>query len=314
MKNFLKPAGTPRKDLFLLALLLLSTVLLFTSCGSDGPEEGSKGLLYQVEGGENQVYLFGTVHVGEEDLYPLHDNVQDAFQESTLLGLEIDMSEMSEMEIGETMVEYGMYQDGSRMTDIIPEETFDRVVEETAAVGVEGEILDQFNPWYATLILSEIGIEQSSLSPEYGIEAHLIEEADADMEIFSLETVSNQMEPYLELSDESQKIYLEQTLEELEHMEEDLNELIDHWKQGDKEGFGQLRDEQLENAETDSLKDFQLAMLDERDTAMTEKIDDILQSDSDDTYFIAVGSLHLAGENSIVDQLTELGYDVEFLY
>ncbi|ACB83870.1 TraB/GumN family protein [Natranaerobius thermophilus] len=296
---------------------MLSVLILLTACGPEeaAVDEESKGIFYEVEGGTNQVYLFGSVHVGHEDMYPLSPKVEDAFQEADVLGLEIDMAGMTEMEIGQQMATLGMYHDGTKMTDVVSEETFEEVADMAVSIGIDRETLNNFKPWYGALIASEIAINEAGLSPEYGIENYFIEQLeDKEMETISLETIEDQIGIYNKLSDESQEIYLENTLEEIEYVEEELEELITLWQEGNTEELADIREQQIEESETESIKDYQLAMWDGRDEQMTNEIEDILNDDSEDTYFIVVGSMHLAGENSIPDQLRDRGYDVESLH
>jgi uncharacterized protein YbaP (TraB family) len=51
--------------------------------------------------------------------------------------------------------------------------------------------------------------------------------------------------------------------------------------------------------------------MDERDLLMTDKIEEFLNADNGETYFVVVGALHLAGDNSIADLLETRGYSVE---
>jgi uncharacterized protein YbaP (TraB family) len=47
----------------------------------------------------------------------------------------------------------------------------------------------------------------------------------------------------------------------------------------------------------------------ERNDAMTQKIEEFLQTDK--TYFVAVGAGHLVGERGIVQQLRDKNYTVD---
>ena len=295
------------------ALCLTFLLLTLVACGSqeDTPPV-SRGILYEVEGGNTGVYLFGSVHIGHEDMYPLHDSVKEALERSDVIGLEIDFSPMTEEQIALEMLEYGLLTDGRQMTDIISQELFDEIVEITSPLGVPGPVLNHFRPWYAGLILNEVLINNTRYSTEYGVENYLLTEY-GDKETISLETFAHQFAPYQLLSNESQAIYLKDMLDEMEEAEEDLDEMIAHWREGDVEAFAELREKILEEAETESLKRFHEASLDERDRQMAEVIAGILESDDERTYFITVGTLHLVGENSIVERLSQMGFEVRLV-
>ena len=57
------------------------------------------------------------------------------------------------------------------------------------------------------------------------------------------------------------------------------------------------------------MKEFYYKLLDDRNVAMADKIDEMLQGDTD--VFVVVGAGHFAGEMGIVSLLGEKGYKVE---
>lgn len=176
-------------------------------------------------------------------------------------------------------------------------------------------MLKDYKPWFAAFELSILAILEAGYDPEAGVENYLLEKAEEkEMEVIGLETVSEQFAPFEKLSDESQAIYLEQAIEEYEKAEEGLEELFYDWKKGNVEAYSGNRKELIEEAETESLREFHLAFTHERDKYMAQQIEELLIDDSGNNYFIAVGSLHLAGKNSIVDYLDEKGYEVINMY
>ncbi|PIB52543.1 TraB/GumN family protein, partial [Pseudomonas sp. 2995-1] len=62
---------------------------------ADGPRP--EGVFYKVEEGSTTVYLLGSIHVGMEELYPLHESIETAFLESDHLAVEIDITDIDEM-------------------------------------------------------------------------------------------------------------------------------------------------------------------------------------------------------------------------
>lgn len=302
-----------RKIIFIATLL--SIMLLLVGCSSSPtnnyPTDGeSKGIFYEVLGGKNQLFLFGTVHVGKEAMYPLHKNVERAFAESDVLVLELDLANLSEFELLQELLSIGFFQDMSKLSDYVAEETFDELLKLFAPMGIDSNMLETIKPWYAGMMLTEIMLIGTGLDSENGVEFYLTNKAGS-MEIIGLETIGDQLFPYTLLSMDSQVLYLKSSLEELDNAEEELHKLIDAWRRGDIDFFTQLRREMMKESPTPSFGKYQEAMLDGRDTKMTEKIVDLLEGNTNRTYFVAVGTLHLVGENSIVDQLREKGYEVK---
>ncbi len=309
------------KGLLRVLPLLAMVVFLLFFMGCD-PEEkteeqaqqnGSKGILYEVKGGDNEVYLFGSLHYGYENMYPLDDAVYEAFEAADVLGMELDMEELTEAEISDEFAEQGMLEDGTQMSDHVPEEVFDQIVEEVEVFGITEADLNLFAPWFGRELLTELLFEEIEYSPEYGIESYFMEKAE-DMEVIGLETVKDQLEPNHLLSEKSQILQLENTIEEVQDVEstqEELEKMIAGWKAGERENLEEIRVESIEEAETESLEEYHRAMYDERDVQMAAEIETLLENGEDKTYFITVGSLHLVGDNSIVELLKEEGFQVE---
>lgn len=294
-----------------LTFVVFMLITSLAACSS--PEEevlGSKGVFYEVAGGSSQAYLFGAIHVGTEEMYPLDHTVDEAFSQSDVLVLEVDIVNTSMVEVGLELLNFAKLDDGRKMSDIVPADLFSQLVNLVAPLGLGGEFLDQFQPWYGELLLENLVIQQSGLSPDYGVENYFIERA-ADMEVMGLETVQDQLSPYMLLSDESQILNLENTIDQLSGAGDEIYQIIDYWQDGNIDGFAAMREETLEDAPRESLEAFHRAMLDERDEKMAVAIEELLEDDSGNVYFVVVGALHLVGENSIVDLLRENGYEVE---
>ena len=317
---------------WMIIILISFALFVFAGCGEEdqaapgnlqeitGDEpvngiEGSRGILYRVNGGDNNLYLFGSIHFGREDMYPLHDAVYSAFREADVLGMELDLTDMTDREVLEEILEIGLYRDGSRLTDLVPEEIFERYVLLVEGFGYDRDILDHFKPWFAAFELSALIVMDAGYDPELGVEIYLMELAEEEgMEVLGLETISSQLDPFSKLSAESQVLYLQNTIADMREAGEELDEIFTHWEKGNIEPFARDRKMMIEQAETESLREFHLAFLDGRDEMMTEKIIELLHDDTGNTYFLAVGAMHLVGDNSIVDRLEKSGYDVEDVY
>lgn len=72
-----------------------------------GRDDGPGGFLWKVEHGETTVYLQGTVHVGPEDFYPMHTEIENAYAEADVVVPEIDITSVNPFEMQEIMMELG---------------------------------------------------------------------------------------------------------------------------------------------------------------------------------------------------------------
>ncbi|MBM7095020.1 MULTISPECIES: TraB/GumN family protein [Alteribacter] len=272
--------------------------------------EPSRGIFYEVTHGEKTVYLLGSIHIGSEELYPLNDEIEEAFESSSAAAFEIDFNELSDERMMELATEAGMLGPGEELQDYITEEEFKRLAFLLRPFGVSSDDLSQFKPWYVQEFLLSIVSMTAGYSPELGIDMHFLERASDDgKEIIGLETAESQLAVQETLTLDTQGEMLSETLEEYDELGDELLELMAMWRLGDHESLTELR-----YAEDDAPEDYQeyIRMLtDDRDRAMTDKISEFLESGEHDTYFVVVGAIHLLGENSITDLLEQRGYDVE---
>lgn len=269
----------------------------------DEHEGPSEGVFYRIQENDQTIYLFGSIHVGDQSLYPLHDQIDEAFEEADHLAVEIDISDINELEAQQAMMQQGMYLDGTTLSDVIDDDIFNETVTHLSGIGLQEPLLDQFQPWFVSMLLSEVALEKTEFTGDDGIDIHFIDRAnDKDLPIISLESFESQMDSISSAPEDEQIERLENTLDSFDIYGEELTQMIRIWRSGNTDTFAQLRE--MDN-------DVEQFAMDERDLAMTEKIEEFLTKDDGDTYFIVVGALHLAGENSIVDLLEDRGYSVE---
>ncbi|MFP4190069.1 MAG: TraB/GumN family protein [Candidatus Woesearchaeota archaeon] len=299
-----------KKSKLIILLLVLSGVAAIPLVGTQ-IEEGPQGILYEVEGGQNTLYLFGTLHMGVEEMYPLAPEVSYAFKESDVLALEINLEEISTRE---DLTEIGIYspEDG-KLSDVVTEKTFETLHDILWPYGIDNTTLDTFKPWYAESLISRMLLENMEMRAGSGIEERLTDMAkDQHKNIIGLEGTEGQTRAYGMLSNTTQVRSLSKAIESFYNgtLENETRDLISAWIEGDVDHFTEERRRMIEENETPSENEFTVALLDERDRKMADKIEEFLEDDSENTYFVAVGTLHLTGENSIVEHLADKDYDI----
>ncbi len=269
----------------------------------------SQGLLYEVRGGRSTVYLFGTIHVGTKEMYPLIDSVETIIAKADVLALEIDLDDVSPIQLSQIVSEYGMLKDGSVLSDHLPKETFDTLLSLLRPMGLNRQALDLFKPWYISLLLAQVAMTEAGLSSGHGVEEYIKSRFTGE-EIIGLETFESQIKIFDMLTIEDGIDMIEQGLKELESSIDELEELLFMWINGDEEGFAETRATQFEGEMTETVKEYTHALTKGRDAKMADKIEGFLRDRRERVYFVAVGTLHLVGEDSINDVLSKKGYEV----
>jgi len=279
---------------------------------------GSTPLLYKVTDGDGDVlWLFGSIHVGREEFYPLPDYVMDAFEGSDALAVEFDVVEF-EKNPGDMMsiLQKLCYLDGTTIKDHIDEATYDSAVKILTDSGYYNALLDYYIPALWSSFIDECTYTKMGIDLENGIDKYLINLAyEADKEVLDVESAEYQFGMLADYSDELQAFLLRQSVESYDKTDEldvELDKMAELWAAGDEEAFEEYlltEDDDITDPEELALyEEYNESMIVVRNGNMTDYAVDILEEGRE--VFMCVGAGHVGGEGGIADRLHELGYTV----
>lgn len=267
-------------------------------------------LLWQVAGIDHDIYLFGTLHLGKPAFYPLPPRVEEAFRASDFLVLEADIEAAASPETLMSIQQRGMLPAGESLEQHLSAETLSELEDALSGFGVPMAMAMRMQPWLLNVTLGALQLNQYGYMPEFGAEIYLMGERSEGTELRELESIEAQLGFLASLNDES---YLRYTLASLgPEVEEEVEELAQAWRCGDKATltemiFSELEEAPLSPQEVDRLQE---TLYFSRNRDMAEKITELIQAEDGD-YFIAVGAAHLLGERSINDYLEQHGYELQ---
>lgn len=269
--------------------------------------------LWQVADDDTTIYLFGTVHFLPEGLDWYTPQIEQALASADQFVSEIDTSAIPEIVPGEApppeatalaqmQVQMAQLTTGDTLRALMSED--DRAQYEAAmgSVGIPPEAFDGFEPWFACLTISQLGMVQQGLDPSAGVERALDQYLEGKTRA-AFETIEQQFTMLDSLPMDSQLTLLDETVEGLPVMGNGLRAMIEEWMAGDAEGLAALMNEEM----TDPL--VYNALLTDRNANWAEWIDNRMEQPG--TVFIAVGAGHLAGDGSAQEMLTQRGLTVE---
>jgi hypothetical protein len=272
------------------------------------PEAAQKHFLWTVTGGKGVVYLFGTIHVGKADIYPLPGEIEDSFKRSDTLIEEVDPTAAGvPPRLAQDILKGGIYQDGDSIANHLSDVTRARLTE-YAKAGQLGADYSRAKPWLLSLMIVQLQLKQIGFDKSKGLDQHFIQEATAmHKSIGALETADLQLRMFSSFSDQLQDQLLLMTLVDANEATKILDRTLEAWSSGNLEAMNDLI--------TGDVRDYPFLqpvmekMFYERNDAMTRKIEKFLQTGK--TYFVAVGAGHLVGDRGIVSQLRRKNYTVE---
>lgn len=274
-------------------------------------------LLYKVTNDiGNTVWLFGSVHVGEEYFYPLPEYVTDAFEASESLAVEFDLVAFEKDLAAQTAAMTALvYTDGTKIDEHIPAELYDQAVEILEESGYYTSFLDYYIPSFWSSFIDSALYEELGVEDEYGVDRHMIALAyDAEKDVLDIESAEFQYNMMADFSEELQIMMLEESVEMYyaEETLEELDSLIELWAQGDAEGLDEYLNQKplfTSVQEKQLYEEYNNALMVERNLSMTDYAEQALLTG--DEIFICVGAAHIVGEGAMADLLAERGYTVE---
>ncbi len=187
---------------------------------------------------------------------------------------------------------------------LTPEELADFDVA-ARSIGSSAAQFDQVRPWLAALSLSVAPLVKAGYDPKSGVELILKHRAEeAGKPVSGLESIATQVEILAGLSEATQLAFLRSTLEDFDEATTELDTLVDAWAAGDVATIDRVGVTEM-RAESREVYD---ALLVRRNTGWADQIQSLLAGSG--TTFIAVGSAHLAGDDSVQEILEARGVEV----
>ena len=263
-----------------------------------GPDEYGQGLLWQVtRAGAPPSHVFGTIHVAERHVSAQLDKVRDVLAGSEVFVMEAIFAP----DAIESLRGMMFFTDGARLQDVISAGLFTETLEILRAYHVQEADLAAMKPWAAYLTMSypaDLGVI---------LDQRLLRLAvDTGLDTMGLESLAEQGGLFDSFSLDDQVRLLTDAVCHREILEGDFAKMISLYTDGDLAGlssYGQrysFNDNTLYETLTERL-------LTRRNRLMTERMQAALAAGR---AFIAVGALHLPGEEGILALLERRGFEI----
>ncbi len=297
------------------------------------PENKATPLFYHVTGKDGQeLWLLGTIHIGDERTAYLPQEIRDAFENSDALALECDSDAfMEQLEKDEALQEQvsALYylNDGVTLESLMSAEEYALALKVSKATGNYSMNMPYFTPYCLSSSIENFYLQQGqTLHADQGVENRLTAWAkELGKPIREVESSLFQIQMSANFSTDLQLLMLQSALTgDAREYWEGANELYELWCAGDEEA---LRKEVSTQVDTSDMTEEELAefnatkhLMDEYNKAVSyDRNEGMLKVakqylESGDTVFYAVGLAHLLDDvNGLVDALRAAGYTVELV-
>ena len=257
--------------------------------------------LWVVKDADTTIYLFGTIHVLKPGLTWFDEAVKTAFDKSNTLVLEmVEPDQATEQKV---VLAKAFAPDQPPLSTQVSAK-YRGVLTSTMAAGkVPAATYEKMRPWFAAVTLSLLPVQKSGYGAANGPEGVLSAAAKAaGKPVVGLETFEGQLGIFDSLSKQAQVKLLESTIDELPTANATMDKMVADWSRGDPDALAREMNKSLKDS-----PEVAKALLTDRNKQWAGWIAERMRTPG--TVFIAVGAGHLAGANSVQEQLK--GYKLD---
>lgn len=272
-------------------------------------------LLWKVSGKDitQPSYILGTHHMTDVTFLDKINGFKESFDASNVVIGELDLS--NKAELMQLIQASAMISEGEKgYKDLLTEEQLEKLNTDLIAnLGIPLEPLMVAKPSMISILLA--AKMYSNVKPNFNPQTHkAIDEyvqiwaQEQNKTVKGLETANDQLAALFSSSIQEQLDDLICDLSEIDLSIESLKEMEALYEAGNLNGLHTLAFEEDGESKCPMKKEKKYAILDNRNEQWMQQLPQLLKDDSN---FIAVGALHLAGEEGLLYQLAKMGYTVE---
>lgn len=294
---------------FLAVRLLLALFLLAPALSVEAASRQlafGQGLLWRVERpGELPSHIFGTMHSADPEILDLPPAVEAAFGSARSLTLEVVMDSATQMAMTQSM----LLIDGRRLEQITGPQRLQRLVQAGSRYGLGRQQIQMFRPWALLVFLSVPPSEYLRQSTgQLPLDQMLQKRAsERGLPLHSLETIEEQIMVFAGLPERDLMEMLDLTVALNDQIEPLFVTMKKAYLAGDTGTLHRLKDEMSSDTPAAIRDLYDNRLIHHRNGVMVERMIDRLE---EGRAFVAVGALHLAGEQGVLNLLAQQGYKI----
>jgi uncharacterized protein YbaP (TraB family) len=251
-----------------------------------------------MDGDRQAGYLLGTIHSEDPRVVDFTESFLKQLGSNQVFAMEL----VPDLPTLKKLNEYMHYQDGTSLESQVGPERFVRVRRLLMSnYQVPADWLESMKVWAVVMTLSVP-------PPETGFFMDLslsLRASGSGLRVVGLETLDQQLAFLEDMPAVQQLELLDQVLVDYRQVRELHDQLVDGYLAGDLQALKKDAEEQMDRL-TDEAKDYFIEQgIDARNQSMLESLLPLL---AESTVFVAVGALHLPGDQGLVSLLRENGY------
>jgi uncharacterized protein YbaP (TraB family) len=272
-----------------------------------------RGALFKLSGHGHTMYLFGTMHGGAPEFYPLEPRIAQAVSAAPVLALELD-PDLPPQQVAEALRRHGLLAPGSDGYRQLGERKLAQLDALARSAGLEPVVAHSFKPTMLATMLSVVEFEKIGYSTRLAVENELARLAhEHKVRIVGLETMDSQLAALNQMPLKIQWQFLDEFLGDVASGEEEKESraIALAWANADQRALEAVATK-LQNDQTVAARYTREVLMDGRNGPLAGKIEELLRTS--DKAVAAIGVMHLVGKRSVPELLAARGVKVERVY
>jgi hypothetical protein len=274
------------------------------------PVRHGEGRLWRVERGDAPPsHLMGTMHVTDPRVRDLPAPIREAFEGSEQAAFEL----LFTPEERRIVAQGRAAPSGELLAKVVDRETYDKAVALAARYGIPAKAVDRMPPGALAVLFQTPPDEfRRRAEGDLFLDLWLIQWAyDLGMRVVALEKLEEQLALFDEAPSQDQAEILREVLAQLDEEPDALERLVGDYLDGNMTPAYQRVEAMAREGEDPDAVRFKQAFLDARNRIMVDRMIPLLQRGR---AFVAVGALHMPGDEGILHLLEQRGYRVTRVY
>ena len=288
---FQRSLALPSKAAFFIAVFSLFSTLL--SAAQDN------AIYWSIMDGDRQAgYLLGTIHSEDPRVLDFPESFLHQLESNQVFAMELvpDLPTMKKLN------EYMHYQDGTSLESQLGPERFAKVRELLLShYQVPADRLELMKVWAVVMTLS-VPPPETGLFMDFSLS---LRATGGGLRVVGLESLDQQLSFLEDMPAVQQLELLDQALVEYDRVGELHDQMLITYLAGDLQVLKKEVEEQMDQLTLEAKNYFIVQGIDARNYHMLESLLPLL---AESTVFVAVGALHLPGNQGLISLLRENGY------
>lgn len=264
------------------------------------------GLIFKVEDckGTPPSYIMGTMHHDDPAFKPIIGNASRLIASSDSAGFEFVEDKRSEAVALQYMLL--LPADPNGLDTLLEATDFNKLIQVIGSrTKIPANVIGRLRPWAAALLLQypmpkSDGVPLDTLLQKY---ARLKKK-----ELYGLETPEEQYDVFASIRQEKQLVMLKDTLDELDTIDQSNKELAEYYLARDLKKIQHLAEDSfVEMKDSELRQHMEEKLIRQRNQKMAERL---IPRFSEGNTFVAIGALHLLGEEGVLKLLEKQGYRI----